>query len=131
MSGEKMSQRLFAIRGATGAENNAESIRKNVCEMCLALFRENKLTAGDFVSIQFTITDDLDTLNPAAALRKGQDEFDVSSIPLFCSQEPKVLGSPEKMIRVMITVYMDEEAVPVPVYINGGEKLRPDFAKKL
>ncbi|MBQ8014203.1 MAG: chorismate mutase [Treponema sp.] len=126
-----MSQRLFAIRGATGAENNAESIRKNVCEMCLALFRENKLTAGDFVSIQFTITDDLDTLNPAAALRKGQDEFDVSSIPLFCSQEPKVLGSPEKMIRVMITVYMDEEAVPVPVYINGGEKLRPDFAKKI
>ena len=126
-----MSQRLFAIRGATGAENNAESIRKNVCEMCLTLFRENKLAAGDFVSIQFTITDDLDTLNPAAALRKGQDEFDVSSIPLFCSQEPKVLGSPEKMIRVMITVYMDEDAVPVPVYINGGEKLRPDFAKKI
>ena len=126
-----MSQRLFAIRGATGAENNAESIRKNVCEMCLTLFRENKLAAGDFVSIQFTITDDLDTLNPAAALRKGQDEFDVSSSPLCVSQEPKVLGAPEKMIRVMITVYMDEEAVPVPVYINGGEKLRPDFAKKI
>ncbi|MBQ8680612.1 MAG: chorismate mutase [Treponema sp.] len=125
-----MSQRLFAIRGATGAENNAESIRGSVCEMCLRLFRENNLSAEDFVSIQFTVTEDLDALNPAAALRKGQSDFDVSSIPLFCSQEPKIKASPEKMIRVMITVYMDENAIPVPVYINGGERLRPDFAKK-
>ena len=125
-----MSQRLFAIRGATGAENKAESIRGSVCEMCLRLFRENNLSAEDFVSIQFTVTEDLDALNPAAALRKGQSDFDVSSIPLFCSQEPKIKASPEKMIRVMITVYMDENAIPVPVYINGGERLRPDFAKK-
>ena len=125
-----MSQRLFAIRGATGAENNAESIRKNVCEMCLSLFSKNSLSQKDFVSIQFTMTDDLDAMNPAAALRRGQSEFDVSMIPLFCSQEPKVSGSPEKMIRVLVTVYMDEDTLPVPVYINGGEKLRPDFAKK-
>ena len=125
-----MSQRLFAIRGATGAENNAESIRKNVCEMCLSLFSKNSLSQKDFVSIQFTMTDDLDAMNSAAALRRGQSEFDVSLIPLFCSQEPKVSGSPEKMIRVLVTVYMDEDALPVPVYINGGEKLRPDFAKK-
>ena len=45
-----MSQRLFAIRGATGAENNSESIIKNVCEMCLKLFAENKLVQKDFVS---------------------------------------------------------------------------------
>ena len=124
-----MSQRLFAIRGATGAENDAESIRKNVCDMCLRLFGENKLLPRDFVSIQFTMTEDLDAMNPAAALRKGQHEFDVSSIPLFCAQEPKVLGSPQKMIRLMVTAYMEENAVPIPVYINGGEKLRPDFAR--
>ncbi len=125
-----MSKRLFAIRGATGAENNADSIRENVCEMCLRLFEENGLVQDDFVSIQFTITSDLDAMNPAAALRKGQSEFDVSTIPLFCSQEPVIRNSPEKMIRVLVTVYMDEHSVPVPVYINGGEKLRPDFAKK-
>ncbi|MBQ4379084.1 MAG: chorismate mutase [Treponema sp.] len=125
-----MARRLFAIRGATGAENNAASIKNNVCEMCLLLFKKNNLSPQDFVSIQFTITDDLDQMNPAAAIRKGQNEFDVSQIPLFCSQEPKIAGSPEKMIRVMITVYMDENAVPSPVYINGGEKLRPDFANK-
>ncbi|MDY6397938.1 MAG: chorismate mutase [Treponema sp.] len=125
-----MSQRLFAIRGATGAENNSESIIKNVCEMCLKLFAENKLVQKDFVSIQFTITEDLNVMNPAMALRKGQDEFDVSQIPLFCSQEAKVVGSPEKMVRVLVTAYMDENAKPVHVYINGGEKLRPDFARK-
>lgn len=124
-----MAERLFAIRGATGAENDAESIRKKTCEMCLRLFSENHLKPSDFVSVQFTITDDLTEMNPAAALRKGQAEFDVSQIPLFCSQEPKVSGSPEKMIRVMVTAYMSESAKPVPVYINGGEKLRPDFAK--
>ena len=125
-----MSQRLFAIRGATGAENNSESIIKNVCEMCLKLFAENKLVQKDFVSIQFTITEDLNVMNPAMALRKGQDEFDVSQIPLFCSQEAKVVGSPEKMVRVLVTAYMDENTKPVHVYINGGEKLRPDFARK-
>lgn len=125
-----MPQRLFAIRGATGAENDAESIKKNVREMCLALFSGNGLSPRDFVSIQFTVTEDLDALNPAAALRKGQDEFDVSTIPLFCSQEPRVSGSPERMIRVMVTAYMDESAVPVSVYINGAERLRPDLAKK-
>ena len=126
-----MAERLYAIRGATGAENTAESIQKNVCEMCLRLFSENRLARGNFVSIQFTITDDLDAMNPAMALRKGQDDFDVSQIPLFCSQEPKIMGSPKKMIRVLVTAYMDENSKPIPVYINGGEKLRPDFAKKL
>ena len=125
-----MSERLFSIRGATGAENTAESISNNVCEMCLKLFSENNLTEKDFVSIQFTVTDDLTAMNPAAALRKGQADFDVSSIPLFCSQEPKIDNSPEKMIRVMITVYMEADSKPVPVYINGGERLRPDFAKE-
>lgn len=125
-----MSERLFAIRGATGAENTAESIRKNVCEMCLKLIQENKLTQKDFVSIQFTMTDDLDAMNPAMALRTGQSEFDVSQIPLFTSQEAKIADAPQKLVRVLVTAYMDSQAKPVPVYINGGERLRPDFAKK-
>lgn len=124
-----MAKRLFAIRGATGAENNFESIQKNVCQMCLSLFSKNHLVQNDFVSIQFTITDDLTALNPAAALRKGQSEFDVSEIPLFCAQEPKIEGSPEKMIRILVTIYMEESSTPIPVYINGAEKLRPDLAK--
>ena len=127
---KKMSKRLYGIRGATGAENTKESIAKNVCQMCLELFEKNSLSADDFVSVQFTITSDLTAMNPAAALRLGQNSFDVSSIPLFCSQEPEIDNSPEKMIRVLVSAYMEEGSRPSHVYINGGEKLRPDFAEK-
>lgn len=123
-----MGRRLFGIRGATGAENTAESIGRNVAEMCLRLFRENGLSPDDIVSVQFTQTDDLTARNAAAALRTGQAEFDVSRCALFTMQEPKVDGSPERMVRVLVTCYMDEGARPSHVYVNGGERLRPDFA---
>lgn len=123
-----MAKRLFGVRGATGVENNKESVIENVCKMCLELLRKNSLVTKDIVSIQFTQTKDIDTMNPAAALRKGQNEVDFSSVPLFCSQEPDIKGSPEKMIRVLITAYFEEETSLKPVYINGAEKLRPDFA---
>lgn len=140
-----MSKRLYGVRGATGAENTKESISKNVCEMCLEIVKKNNLRAEDIVSIQFTQTVDLDEMNPAAALRKGQSEFDFSAVPLFCSQEPSIKNSPEKMVRVLFTAYFDFDedkdesdkdgktgngnAKKIRhVYINGGEKLRPDFA---
>ena len=122
--------RLFGIRGATGAENTKESVISNVGQMFSQLAEENNLKSEDIVSIQFTITADLNQMNPAAALRRGNPPIDVSRVPLFCSQEPEIEGSPEKMIRVLITTYLEDDAKVVPVYINGGEKLRPDFAKK-
>ena len=123
--------RLYGIRGATGCENTKESIAKNVLEMCSEIFSENKISAENIVSIQFTSTKDLTAMNPAAALRRGGDcGIDVSTVPLFCSQEPEIDGSPEKMIRVLITAYLPCGTDVKPVYINGGEKLRPDFAKK-
>ncbi|MBQ6057553.1 MAG: chorismate mutase [Treponema sp.] len=122
--------RLFGIRGATGAENTKESVIQNVGQMFSQLAKENNLKSEDIVSIQFTITADLNQMNPAAALRRVNPPIDVSRVPLFCSQEPQIEGSPEKMIRVLITTYLEDDAKVVPVYIHGGEKLRPDFAKK-
>ena len=122
--------RLYGIRGATGCENTKESISKNVLEMCSRLFSENKISAESIVSVQFTSTKDLTAMNPAAALRRGGDcGIDVSKVPLFCSQEPEIDGSPEKMIRVLVTAYLPSGAEVKPVYINGGEKLRPDFSE--
>ena len=125
-----MTKRLFGLRGASGAENTAESITKGVCDMCTSLFKLNNIAPEDVVSIQFTMTRDLDAKNPASALRCGQNEIDVSACALFCSQEAAVRGMAKGMIRVLVTAYMDEGASVRHVYINGAETLRPDFSKK-
>lgn len=122
--------RLFAVRGATGAENSRESIQKNTVEMCSRIFKENALSSDDIVSVQFTLTKDLDAMNPASALRKVDCGIDVSRIPLFCSQEPDIKGSPEKIIRVLVTAYLEEGSPARHVYINGAERIRPDFVSK-
>ncbi len=129
--GNDMSKRLYSIRGATCAENNAESITKSVGELCRSIFMDNGLNENDIVNLQFTITDDLDALNPATALRKfGDVGLDSSKVPLFCSQEPNIKGMLPKVIRILVTAYMDEGTRTVSSYLNGAQVLRPDLAKK-
>lgn len=123
-------KRLFAIRGATCAQNTRESITAQTLKMCKMIFNQNHLPPQDVVSMHFTLTKDLDTMNPCAAFRKEEKDIDTSSIPLFCSQEAFIQGGLEKVIRLMVTVYMDELSKPEHIYIDGAEKLRPDFAKQ-
>ena len=120
-------KRLYGIRGAVTAENTKESISEKTVEMCALLFKENNLKPEDFVSLQFTLTNDLDEMNPCAALRRSYKEMDVSKIPLFCSQEAYIKGALEKVVRVLATVYMEEGSVPQNVYLDGAAVLRPDL----
>ena len=127
-----MEKRLIAYRGAVCVENTAESITENVCLVCNELFAQNKIEAEDVVSLQFSITDDITVLNPATALRRGKTNFDSSQIPLFCTQEAKIEGGMKKVVRVLLTAYADSAIERHNVYLNGAEKLRPDFgARKL
>ncbi len=126
-----MNKRLAAFRGAVCVENTAESITENVCLMCRELFSRNKIKAEDIVSLQFTITDDITVLNPATALRRGNPGLDVSQVPLFCSQEAKIDRMMPKVIRALLTSYVDEGTERQNVYLNGAEKLRPDFGVKI
>ncbi len=121
-------KRLCCIRGATCSKNNKEDIIKNIEALFRILIAENSLRTEDFVSIQFTMTDDLDTFNAAAALRRSDIGIDVSSVPLFCSQEPKIKNMLPFVIRTMLTVYMDEGRAVHHAYMNGAECLRPDLA---
>lgn len=123
-----MEKRLYGIRGAVCTDNNVSSITENVCTLCAQIFLQNGIVPGDIVSIQFTVTDDIDALNPAAALRKGNAGIDVSECALFCSCEPRVKNSLARVIRVLVTSYMNENSLPHHVYLNGAEVLRPDFA---
>ncbi|MBP5465276.1 MAG: chorismate mutase, partial [Treponema sp.] len=86
--------------------------------------------AADMVSVQFTMTGDLNELNAATALRTAGTRLDVSSVPLFCAQEPEVKGMLPRVIRIMVSVYMAEGSKIRNVYLNGAQVLRPDFAEK-
>ncbi|MCQ2584654.1 MAG: chorismate mutase [Treponema sp.] len=119
-------KKLFAIRGATSCENNADEILKAVHTMCDDIFIKNNIKSEDMVSIQFSMTDDLDELNAAAALRRGGPAIDCSKVALFCTQEARIKGGMEKVIRVMITTYLPRKAEIVNVYNNGTDRLRPD-----
>ena len=125
-----MAKRLYGLRGASGAENTKDSVQKGVAEMCRRLFSDNCLSPEDIVSIHFTLTKDLTALNPAFALRHSDTGIDVSGCALFSSQEVDIDGSPSGMIRVLLHAYLEEGTEPKHVYINGAEKLRPDFVRK-
>ena len=124
-----MDKRLAAFRGAVCVENSAESITENVCLMCRQLFSLNSIKAEDIVSLQFTITNDITKLNPATALRRGDCGLDVSAVPLFCSQEAYIEGGMPLVVRALLTAYVEEGSERHNVYLNGAEKLRPDFGR--
>jgi len=126
-----MEKRVFAFRGAVCVENTAEDITKNVCLLCNELFYHNHIEADDVVSLQFSITDDITVLNPATALRRGKTNFDSSQIPLFCCQEAKIEGGMKQVVRVLLTAYADMSLERHNIYLNGAEKLRPDWKSKI
>ncbi len=124
-----MEKIVRAIRGAVFTENTKEAIQDSTCRMFREVILKNKIASEDLISIQFTLTRDLDVLNPATALRLGGTPVDIKDVPLFCSQEAFIQGGFPKVIRLMITAYVEKELKIQHVYIDGAEKLRPDIAR--
>jgi chorismate mutase len=116
-------KRLYALRGAVRCLNEAEDVTVQVAAMYDELLALNSLAEGEIVSLIFSVTPDLDALNPATALRKAGR---AGELALFCTQEPVVKGSLERTIRVLIHCYLRDGSVPRHVYRNGAEILRPD-----
>ncbi len=113
-----------SVRGAIQISADLpEFVDKGVIRMIDKILSENSISGNDLVNIQFTITGDLKSRNPATALRKGG----YSEIPLFCSLEPDCEGMLPMMIRTLITFNTENKKKMVPVYLDGAEKLRPDL----
>lgn len=121
----EVTTRLFAVRGAVCCENTEESIQTAVNSLYEGILAGNGITEGEIVSVQFTITTDLDALNPATALRLAGNAADV---PLFVSSEPDIKNSLARTVRVLILFY--GRVKPSPLYLNGAESLRPDLASR-
>lgn len=125
-----MFKKVVSIRGATKVLNTKESIQDCVCELCNRIVKENNLSSKKIINIMFTITNDVNVLNPATALRNGNTIIDFSKTPLFCMNECFIENSSELIIRVMFTSYLSILKKTKNIYINGAESLRPDLIKK-
>lgn len=113
---------VCAVRGAILVENNEAAIRQGVTRLVREITVRNDISEHDIVSVIFSQTEDLDALNPATALRS----IGFHSVPLFCAQEPRVVGSPAGVVRVLITCVSERNRLD-PVYLNGAERLRHDL----
>jgi chorismate mutase len=119
-------KRLYALRGAVQCENTVDDMRCQITLMYDELLNLNKLNEGDIVSVIFSVTDDLNAVNPCTALRK---DGRAGELPLFSTQEPNCKNSVERIVRVLIHCYLDEGSQLKHVYRNGAEVLRPDRIK--
>ena len=122
-------KKLFALRGATQCVNSEDDIVKQVSAMYDDILLRNGITEEDIVSLQFSVTADIDAANPASALRRsGRAE----NLAMFAAQEAASRGSLPRTIRCLIHCYMEDAAAsPRHVYRNGAEVLRPDRARSL
>lgn len=119
-------EKVFALRGATGCSNTEQDIQEKVSELYEELLKRNNLDETRIVSVQFTVTPDLTVLNPASALRRSGKARELA---LFSAAEPVIEGMMPRVIRILILCYQPQGYKPKHVYINGAEKLRPDWAR--
>lgn len=119
-------EKFQSIRGATTVkENSIKEIKTSVSLLIDEIFKQNKLDKLNIINIIFTVTDDLDSINPATIVR---EEFKLDTTPMLCVQEMKVKNGLPKCIRVMINIYtaLSKEMIK-HVYLGEAEGLRPDL----
>ena len=119
-------EKIISIRGAiTVKENNVKEIKIAMSKLINELFKQNKLDESKIINIVFTVTDDLDAINPATVVR---EEFKLDLTPMLCVQEMKVKNGLPRCIRIMINAYTTLSKDNVKhVYLGEAENLRPDL----
>jgi chorismate mutase len=119
-----VSERLYALRGATSVEvNSAEAILAASEELMRELIERNQLEIEQFVSCIFTATSDLNAEFPALAARRiGFDR-----VPLLCTREIDVPGAPARVIRVLAHYHAPAGHEARHVYLREARSLRTDL----
>lgn len=119
-----------AIRGAiTVSSNRKEDVLNKTAKLVGRMIEKNEIDEDDLVSIIFSVTDDIDCVYPAEAMRSVMEVYDV---PLMCVKEADISGSIDKCIRVLMHVNTDKSNREIcHVYLGGAMVLRKDLAKKI
>lgn len=119
---------IRGIRGAITVTNNGAAEILSASEKLLrTMIQENSVKPDAVASILISMTEDLNAVFPAAALRsiKGYKH-----VPVMCAQEIPVPGSLPKCIRVLMTVNTEARQEEVRhIYLEGAVSLRPDLAE--
>lgn len=119
-----MSERLYALRGATSVEaNTSEAILAATEELMRELIERNALEIDQFVDCIFTTTSDLNAEFPALAARR----IGFERVPLLCTREIDVPGSLARVIRVLAHYYAPSGHVARHVYLGEARSLRADL----
>lgn len=122
----RRTQNICSIRGAiTVKKNSIKEITIAVSKLISQILKQNKLDKSKIINIIFTVTDDLDSVNPATIAR---EEFNLNSVPMLCVQEMKVKNKLPKCIRIMVNTHTKKTKEKIKhVYLGDAAKLRPDL----
>ncbi len=120
-------EKIVSIRGAiTVKENSIKEIKDSTVKLLKEIFIQNSLDEEKIINIIFTVTDDLNVLNPATIART---EFKIDTVPMLCVQEMKTKDGLPRCIRVMIQGYLNLKKDQIKhVYLGEAVNLRPDLA---
>jgi len=111
---------LLAIRGAIFVdEDTPREIEKRTNQLMDKIFSVNSIENEEVVSIIFSVTADLRTMNPATVFRKSRHAF-----PSMCLQEANFIRSPNRVLRVMVLLDRKNLGSVIHVYENGAESLK-------
>jgi len=122
---EEGSKFVTALRGAICSSDSKEEITQGVIELYDKLLNSNGLAEKDLISLFFSVTPDLNAVNPATALRHSGR---AGELAMMVFQEAVISGGVPGTIRALVHCYMDRERPVKHVFIRGAEKLRPDWA---
>ncbi len=118
--------KVIAIRGATTVNNdNPEEINEAVKELIQKTFELNQISKKHIISIYFSITKDIKSINPATIARS---EMNLKNISMICGQEAFIENSLPNCIRILIHTYTPFFRRKIKhVYLKNATVLRNDL----
>lgn len=117
---------IRGIRGAITVTNNEEKEILTATEQLLKeVIEKNQIDPNLVAHVMITVTEDIDAMFPAKALRCFPDW---RYVPVMCSREIPVPNSLPKCIRLMLTVNTDVAQDEIKhIYLREAVHLRPDL----
>ncbi|RDY28357.1 chorismate mutase [Romboutsia weinsteinii] len=118
--------KVQGIRGATTvSQNERNEILTESATLIKTIIDENNIDVEDIISINFTMTRDLDKAYPAVAVR---EILNITDVPLLNFEEKYIEGSLQKCIRALIYINTDKSKKDIRhVYLNNAKVLRTDI----